>query len=126
MTVPFTFATSTTPIPLSNLDANFAAIGSSENIDYTAPFTGGVAETVQNKLAQTICTQDFDTFSNAVSAAVNSTLIVNSHITISSDTIVPSTVCLRVEKDGLFNIATGHTLTINGCFDAGEIGRAHV
>ena len=59
MTVPFTFATSTTPIPLSNLDANFAAVGDSTNIIYTPPFTGGVAETVSAKLSQTVSVKDF-------------------------------------------------------------------
>ena len=79
MTVPFTFATSTNPIPLSNLDANFAAVGDSTNIIYTPPFTGGVAETLSAKLAQTVSVQDFGAdptgaidSTSAIASAVNS------------------------------------------------------
>ena len=66
MTVPFTFATSTNPIPLSNLDANFAAVGDSTNITYTPPFTGGVAETLSAKLAQTVSVKDFGAVGDGV------------------------------------------------------------
>ena len=59
MTVPFTFATSTSPIPLANLDANFAAVGNATGVTYTAPFTGGVAETLSAKLAQYVSVKDF-------------------------------------------------------------------
>jgi Pectate lyase superfamily protein len=66
MTVPFTFATSISPIPLSNLDANFAAVGNSSNVTYTPPFTGGVAESVSAKLAQTVSVKDFGAVGDGV------------------------------------------------------------
>ena len=66
MTVPFTFATSTNPIPLANLDANFAAVGNATGVTYTAPFTGGVAETVSAKLAQTVSVKDFGAVGDGV------------------------------------------------------------
>lgn len=59
MTVPYTFGTATNPIPLANLDSNFAALGNTTNITYTAPFTNAVAETVTDKLAQTVSVKDF-------------------------------------------------------------------
>jgi len=66
MTVPFTFATSTSPIPLANLDANFAAVGNATGVTYTAPFTGGVAETVSAKLAQIVSVMDFGAVGDGV------------------------------------------------------------
>ena len=78
MTVPYTFGTATSPIPLSNLDANFSALGDSANIAYTAPYTGAVAETIRSKLAQTISVLDFGAdptgvteCSAAIQAAIN-------------------------------------------------------
>ena len=73
MTVPFTFATSTNPIPLSNLDANFAALGNASGVTYTPPFTGGVAETVSDKLAQTVSVKDFGALGDGTGATPAST-----------------------------------------------------
>ena len=66
MTVPFTFATSTNPIPLANLDANFAAVGNATGVTYAPPFTGGVAETLSAKLAQTVSVKDFGAVGDGV------------------------------------------------------------
>jgi hypothetical protein len=71
MTVPFTFATSISPIPLSNLDANFAAVGNSSNVTYTPPFTGGVPESVSAKLSQTVSVQDFGILPGSSNAVTN-------------------------------------------------------
>lgn len=59
MTVPFTFANQNNPIPLSELDANFASVGITDNIEYTPPYTNSVAETLSNKLSQTVSVVDF-------------------------------------------------------------------
>lgn len=59
MTVPYTFATQNGPIPLSELDSNFSALQNTNNINYTAPFTNAVQETLTNKLAQTVSIKDF-------------------------------------------------------------------
>jgi len=66
MTVPYTFGTATSSIPLSELDANFTALGSTANITYTSPLTGAVAETTQAKLAQFVNVADFGTVGNGV------------------------------------------------------------
>lgn len=59
MTVPFTFANQNNPIPLSELDANFASVGITDNIEYTAPVTNAVSETLTQKLSQYISVMDF-------------------------------------------------------------------
>jgi len=61
MTVPYTFGN--TPvgasIPLSRLDDNFTAIGSSNNISFTQSSTGASVRTVQSKLSDTVSIKDF-------------------------------------------------------------------
>ena len=59
MTVPYTFANASSPIPLDELDANFAAVGDSSNIEYLPSGSGAVATTVQAKLRQTVSVKDF-------------------------------------------------------------------
>jgi len=69
MTVPYTFANQTDTIPLSELDDNFAAVGASNNVSYTAAGTGAVATTVQSKLQQEIKRTDYNTATNYLTAA---------------------------------------------------------
>lgn len=61
MTVPYTFGN--TPvgasIPLSRLDANFTALGSSDNISFTQSGAGAVSRTAQSKMADLISVLDF-------------------------------------------------------------------
>ena len=61
MTVPYTFGT--TPvgasIPLSRLDANFTALGISDNISFTQSGVGAVSRTAQSKMADLISVLDF-------------------------------------------------------------------
>jgi hypothetical protein len=59
MTIPYTFANQTGPIPLSELDSNFTTLSSSSNISYTEGGTSAVTTTVQSKLQQTISVKDF-------------------------------------------------------------------
>ena len=59
MSVPYTFATATSPIPLANLDANFVAVGSSANVSFITAGTGANATTVQAKLRTMISVKDF-------------------------------------------------------------------
>jgi hypothetical protein len=59
MGVPYYFENQIGTIPLSQLDANFAALENTTNINYTAPFTNAVQETLTNKLAQTVSVLDF-------------------------------------------------------------------
>jgi len=62
MTVPYTFGTATSPIPLSNLDANFSALGSSSNITYNS----SVTRTVSSKLSDIISVKDFGAIGDGV------------------------------------------------------------
>jgi len=66
MTVPYTFATASSPIPLSQLDANFAALGTSSNINYNQGGTGAVTRTVQNKLQESVSVKDFGAVGDGV------------------------------------------------------------
>jgi len=66
MTIPYTFATQNGPIPLSELDANFSALQNTTNINYTAPFTNAVTETLTNKLSQTVSVKDFGAVGDGV------------------------------------------------------------
>lgn len=79
MTVPYTFATNSNSIPLANLDSNFAALGNTTNITYTAPVTNAVAQTVTNKLSQIISVEDFGAVGdwNGTKGTNNTTYIQN-------------------------------------------------
>lgn len=59
MTVPYIFADASQSIPLSELDANFAAVGNADNIEYNPPFANSTVETVTAKLSQTVSVKDF-------------------------------------------------------------------
>ena len=71
MTVPYTFATASGNLPLSQLDSNFAAVGASNNVSYTPSGTGAVATTVQDKLRQIKSAADYSTFPNYTSNALS-------------------------------------------------------
>jgi len=88
-------------------------------VGYNEGDTGAITRTVQEKLQESISAADFNNFSNAVAAAVNKSLLVETAVTISSNTTVPSSVQLIVKNGALFTINTGITLTINGPFTAG-------
>jgi len=59
MTVPYTFATASSPIPLAQLDANFAAIGGTGNITFTSTYTGAVSRSLTSKLQDIVSVKDF-------------------------------------------------------------------
>jgi hypothetical protein len=61
MAIPYTFASQTGPIPLSELDSNFAYVGDSSGVIYSPAGTHAVATTVQTKLRQTISVFNFMT-----------------------------------------------------------------
>ena len=99
--------------------ATLAASSGSSLVGYIQAGGGAVATTVQARLRKLIFTSDYDTFANALAAAANGTLIINSTNSISSNTTVPSTVVLQASNGGLLNIATSVTLTINGSIECG-------
>ena len=59
MTVPYTFATATTTLPLSQLDANFSAVGQSANVTYTSSLANAVSRTSQSKMSDIVSVKDF-------------------------------------------------------------------
>jgi hypothetical protein len=60
----------------------------------------------------------YSSLSSALTAASGATLVVTSQYTISSTTVIPSSVKLRIEQGGGFNITSGY-LQIEGPLDAG-------
>lgn len=97
--------------------ASNITIADAGNYYTSANVEGALQEAAQFR--ETIRTSDYANFNDALTAATGKTLIVNSTISISANTTVASTVFMRIENEGLFNIATGITFTINGPFDAG-------
>lgn len=68
MTVPYTFGSTPaqTRIPLSNLDANFTALGSSTNVSFTQGGTGAVSRTAQSKMREIVSVKDFGAVGDGV------------------------------------------------------------
>lgn len=66
MGVPYIFADASQSIPLAELDANFAAVGSADNIEYNPPFANSTVETVTTKLSQIISVKDFGAIGNGI------------------------------------------------------------
>lgn len=127
MTVPFTFSTATSPIPLANLDANFAAVGASDNITYTAPFTGAVAETVEAKLAQVVSVKDFGAVGDGTTddtAAFNLAIAVGQQIFIPYGTYVISdnltfSSAILFEQNSIIKTSANKTIAFNKGLQAG-------
>lgn len=78
MTVPYTFASASSPIPLSELDANFDAVSNSSNQSYTSSLSEDT-RTVQSKLSDWVSVLDFGAdptgntdSTSAIQAAINS------------------------------------------------------
>jgi hypothetical protein len=66
-----------------------------------------------------IFTSQYPTLAAALAAAAGKMLVVDSQITLASDTTLPTTVAIDVAFGGGFTIPTGVTLTINSTFSAG-------
>jgi hypothetical protein len=126
MTVPYTFATAASPLPLSQLDANFAAVGASANITYTLSTTGAVTRSVSSKLSDWSSVKDFGatgngstddssylTAANAASFILipTGTYVVSSNVTFSSP--------VQMLGGAILQIATGVTVTFNAGLSAG-------
>jgi hypothetical protein len=126
MTVPYTFANQNGPIPLSQLDADFAAVTNSDNIQYSPPFANSTVETVTAKLAQTVSVKDFGAVGNgiaddtaAIQSAINSANGVTNTIIFPYGTyLITST--LNIQNKNLSLIGLGYqneAPTIKGNFD---------
>lgn len=128
MTVPYTFATATSPIPLQQLDLNFAAVGSSANVSYIAPITNAVSRTTSSKLSDFVSVKDFGATGNGTTDDTSALSLMSSST--SNQVYVPSGTYLIsgnvslnplmiFEKGAIFNIATGVTVAFAGGVSAG-------
>jgi hypothetical protein len=89
MTVPYTFATATSPLPLSQLDANFSAVGQSANISYTYSSANAVTRTSSSKMSDFVSILDFGAKGDGVAddtAAFSYAILTNKNIFIPSGT----------------------------------------
>lgn len=68
MPVPYTFAGTPagTSIPLSDLDANFSALGDAANVSFLQSGAGALTRTVQSKLRDVVSVKDFGAVGNGV------------------------------------------------------------
>ena len=93
MTVPYIFQNASSPIPLSQLDANFASTSNSSGVTYTPSGTGAVAQTVQQKLREYVSVFDYMTttqiasvqardLTQDVSTAIENAINANPHSTV--------------------------------------------
>ena len=128
MTVPYTFATATSPIPLQQLDLNFAAVGSSANVSYIAPITNAVSRTTSSKLSDFVSVKDFGATGNGTTDDTSALSLMSSST--SNQVFVPAGTYvisgnltlapyMVFEKGAVFNIATGVTVAFSGGLSAG-------
>lgn len=126
MTVPYTFATAASPLPLSQLDANFAAVGASANVSYTLATSGAVTRNVSSKLSDWTSVKDFGATGNGStddssyltsSNAASSILIPTGTYVVSSSVTFTSPV--QMLGGAILQIATGVTVTFNAGLNAG-------
>jgi hypothetical protein len=76
--------------------------------------------TVGSRLAGVFATDSYATFADAITAADNATLRINSAIVVAANTSIPATVDVEVVRPGAISVNSGVTLTINGAFKAGQ------
>ena len=121
MTVPYTFATATTTLPLSQLDANFSAVGQSANIAYTYASANAVTRTASAKMSDIVSVKDFGAVGDGITndtAAIQAALYAGRTIYFPNGTYltgqvtVPTKVCLVGES--LANVIISPYGTIDG------------
>jgi len=76
MAVPNIFATQTSSIPLSELDANFAYVENASGITYDPAGVGAVSRTAEAKLGESPSTADYGTGTQAVTALTSGVVVV--------------------------------------------------
>ena len=108
MTVPYTFATATTTLPLSQLDANFSAVGQSANIAYTYNAANAVTRTASAKMSDIVSVKDFGAAGNGI---IDDTVAIQAAINYAVSTVGASTgvvgVCLPA---GVYKVTSSITV----------------
>jgi len=121
MTVPYTFATATTTLPLSQLDANFSAVGQSANIAYTYASANAVTRTASAKMSDIVSVKDFGAVGNGVAndtAAIQAALYAGKTIYFPNGTYLTGQVTVpakaRLVGESLANVIISPYGTISG------------
>jgi hypothetical protein len=100
MTVPYTFSTATSAIPLNQLDANFSAVGQSTNISYQYSASGTVARTASSKMSDFVSINDFGAVGDGTTddtAAIQNA--INSLGALGGTVYIPNTMQCYVASD---------------------------
>jgi hypothetical protein len=135
--VPFIFATQTGPIPLSELDANFASLtgpGGASLISYATTSTGGISRLLSEKLTADLPTvKDFANAggTEAGGGTADDALSFTSCASGAGFVLVPAgnyrigtnitiTTPMIFLPGAIINPATGITVTISNAIDAGD------
>jgi hypothetical protein len=116
MSVPYIFANQSSPVPVSEIDANFDYVSTSSNITYTPAGTGAVATTVQTKLRESVSVKDFGAVSGG-STAVNDAAFAAARAVTNQYYIPSGTYALSASPDPFldcFTAGSGVTLVVGG------------
>jgi len=133
MTVPYTFATASGPLPLSQLDANFAAVGQSANISYTLSSANAVVRTASSKMSDVVSVKDFGAVGNgiaddtaAIQSAINAVTTTSGIVTFPVGTfLVSSSISLlgkyvTLQGAGMVNTVIKASSSMTSVIEIGE------
>lgn len=105
-------------------DASDAVIYTQDNIVSGDTSLAGLQQQVddlQEAFDDTVIwTSGYTTFADAVAAAANRHLMINTPVTVFANTDIAATTSIEVVKAGLITVNPGITLTIRGSFEAGQ------
>jgi hypothetical protein len=138
MSLPYTFAVLSGPVPAAYLDANFASLANMSSVVYKSTLPGSVDRPAISKLGDIVDIKDFgavcdgvtDDYAAVVEALSSGALIVNAHgpVAVSAQIVVPGLVQfgsadLTLKPLGNFNVVRQHgRSTFIGNIDVSGVG----